>query len=117
MIIGYSASLRSKVQVVFAFSVASNASPCADGSAALPSGRSTALIARLSIKKRIDWSNSDWLKRSSVAIAASGRQSSRVLPSSFSRFNARNSFRPSFSGGALTFSSNEIEISGLAGGG
>jgi hypothetical protein len=50
IIIGYNVSLRSKVQALASFRAASSVSPCGDGRAHLPSGRSTALIAHFSIK-------------------------------------------------------------------
>jgi hypothetical protein len=97
IIIGYNVSLRSKVQALASFRAASSVSPCGDGRAHLPSGRSTALIARFSIKNPMAALKSGWLNRSSLAMAGSERQSSSDLPLFFSRLNACNNFKPSLS--------------------
>jgi len=95
--IGYNASLRSKVQALSSFRASSSISPCGDGKAHLPSRRSIALIARFSIKYPTAASSSDWLNRSSLAMAEIERQSSSDLPLFFSTLNACNNFKPSLS--------------------
>ncbi len=108
--IPYSVSLRSIVHADACFFDASIASPAGEGRAAIPSRRLTALIACLSAKNPTTCSRSESLNPSSAAIAESERQSRSDLPLSFSRFNARSSLKPSFSGEAL-ISSNENKMS------